>query len=410
MRIKLFLAAILGLCIGVGIAIVSIIGLAKTAYPINQNFETLLGIKRPKIIGFLPYWLLQKADKNYNQYITTLSYFGLTLDSDGRLVKLVTQQEEEPGWTTLKGEVLKSLLNKAETNHITTSLLIHASNESTISALIKDPQIHARNLVSDITPLMKTHGFIDLNLDVESFLEASQSSQEQFSVFVKELKQQIDKDKLGTLTVEINPTSLIKKTVINPTDVGEIADYIVLMAYDYHYSGSYIAGPVAPVGGAGMVSELDVATSIEDAIKIIPANKIILGIPLYGYEWETVSSLPGAPTIVGTGATASQRRTMKLLSECNHCTTSLDPITFETVIIFPDPNAQTYHQIYYGDSQSLVLKLRLANQYNLGGVALWALGYEDQPLLEPLKQYKQSATLTDGQIFSVSVPFFSHRL
>lgn len=352
-------------------------------------FGLFITIKnQPLIIGFQPYWLLQKADKPYEKYINVFTYFGLALDSDGTIVKLVNPQEEEPGWTTLKSNGFQEKLKQTQKNHLKSSLLIHNSNEASISALLKEPEKHAQNLIADVSPIMQQYGFTDLNLDIESFVEASESAQQQYTIFIKEVKNGIDKNNLGTLTVEIPPISLVTPRLINAQEIGKIADYLVLMAYDFHYAGSYLAGPVAPLGGEGKVREYDINTALKEILKVIPPQKIILGIPLYGYEWETISDKPGAPTIPGGSATASNRRITELLKSCTNCVKGYDELAQQPYIIFKD--SDDYHQIFYEDEKSIQEKLKLSKEYKIAGVALWAIGYEGENILKPLKTYKNS--------------------
>jgi spore germination protein YaaH len=72
--------------------------------------------------------------------------------------------------------------------------------------------------------------------------------------------------------------------------MSKIADNIVLMAYDYHSTSSFVTGPVAPLSGAGIMSEYDVTAAVEKTLDLIPPQKLVLGIPLYGYEWETLDA------------------------------------------------------------------------------------------------------------------------
>lgn len=362
--------------------------IATLPFSFDSKLYKIFGINKQQIIGFQPYWLLQKADKPYEKYINVFTYFGLTLDSNGTLVKLVNPQEEEPGWTTLKSDRFQEKLKQAQKNHLKSSLLIHNSNEASISALLKEPEKHAQNLVADVSPIMQKYGFTDLNLDIESFVEASESAQQQYTAFIKEVKNGIDRNNLGTLTVEITPISLVTPRLINVKEIGKIADYLVLMAYDFHYAGSYLAGPVAPVGGEGKVREYDINTALRETLNVVSPRKVILGIPLYGYEWETISDKPGTPTIPGGGATASNRRITELLKSCSNCVRGFDELAQQPYIVFPD--SDDYHQIYYEDEKSIQAKLGLAKEYQIAGVALWALGYEGENLLNPLKTYKNS--------------------
>lgn len=361
----------------------------------DDGIATQLGGRRPVVLGFFPYWLLAQQDQTYQDHLTDVTYFSLTVQADGSIQKLVNPREEEPGWTRLRGEAVKNILASAAKNSQRTSLLVHNSSPSQIMQLIASPSAHAQRLVSEVEPLMKTYVFTDLNLDIESFQEASPEAQLAYTAFVKEVKTQMDQKEmdqkaLGTLTVEVTPISLVSSHLTDAQAIGEIADYVVLMAYDFHYRGSMIAGPVAPVGGAGDMREYDVETSVRLLSEVVPKEKILLGIPLYGYEWETIERTLQAPVIPGSGKTASHRRVSELLAECVHCIKDFDPISQQPYLILPVTEEGYSQQIFYEDEESLRRKLNLAVKYQLGGVALWAMGYEGSEILEPLREYKQT--------------------
>ncbi len=67
-----------------------------------KNVSSKVGIQHREVIGFLPYWLIDKADKDYSPYITTLTYFGLTVGPDGAIQKYIKPGEKEPGWYALE--------------------------------------------------------------------------------------------------------------------------------------------------------------------------------------------------------------------------------------------------------------------------------------------------------------------
>ncbi len=374
--------------VGVGFGILFLLG---TFLRFDHPLLSMFGVRKPQIVGFLPYWLLVKADRQYDSYITTLSYFGLTVDVDGKPIFLVNPQEEDPGWTALRGAQLDALRESAKKKNIKMSLLVHSADDEKITQLLVNPEQTAHALVSEVAPIMKSRGFGDLNLDIESFTPASESARAAFTMFVSTVAADVRQAALGTLTVEIPPIALTGNYIIDPQAVGAIADYIVLMTYDYHYLGSYLAGPVAPIGGGGEIREFDVEMSVKEAINVIAKEKLLLGIPLYGYQWETVSEKPGAATIPSGASTASSRRVAELLAGCATCSASLDPVSGEPVVVYQE--GDYYNQIYYENQESLAAKLALASRYQLGGVALWALGYEDDALLVPLAEYKKTFQL-----------------
>ena len=349
--------------------------------PILTTFD----VKKPEIVGFLPYWLIGKADKDYSKYITTLTYFGLTLHSDGSIKKLNNPQEEEPGWTTLKANAYQKYNAKQ-------SLLVVSGDDGAIGDMIANPVASANNLIADIAPIMKEKGFTDLNLDIESFLDASESARANFTLFVQTVTQQIKDQKLGTVTLDLIPISLVKSKIYDAKALAAIVDRIVLMTYDYHYTGSFTAGAVAPLGGAGTTIEYDVETAVKEALKVIPAGKILLGIPLYGYEWETIGPAPESATIPGGSSIASSSRVEDFLNTCATCSAQFDSVAREPYVIYPENGY--FNQIYFENEASVKEKINLAQTYHLGGVALWALGYEDSTMLEPLSTYKNTLDLS----------------
>lgn len=344
-------------------------------------------VKQDKVIvGFLPYWLLSRAQTDYSKDITQLVYFSLTIDSDGSIVKLSNPQEKEPGWYALESGKLDPFFNNAKKNNISLSLAVFNGDPESINLLLGNPIPNAKNLVKDITPLMEKYGFSDLNLDIEKADIASEEARLNFTKFVQEVKSGLPKE--TTLTVDISPTAFIKNYLIDPRAISSLVDYFLIMGYDYHYQNSFVTGPVAPLFGAGTISEFDIQIAVEKALNLIPAKKIILGVPLYGYEWETISDNPRAGVIPGTGMAASNRRVEELLNSCATCSAKFDTIAKESYVVYKDTTTNTYHQIYYPDKQIMSSKISFARQNNLGGIGLWALGYEGKTILDPLEDYK----------------------
>lgn len=357
--------------------------------PSNPIIQSM-GVKEPIVMGFVPYWLVSKVKPESLTKLNRVTYFGLTINIDGTLVKLTNPQETEPGWQILNTDKFSSSIKSSFLHPFDKSLLVHLSDEASISALLTEPTKHAINLINDAKPIMEKYAFTDLNLDIESFRVASPSAQAKMSTFLREVKNQLVERQLGTLTTELTVASLVKNHLLQPEVVGEVSDHVVLMAYDFHYSGSVISGPVAPIGGAKEKWEYDVVESVKLAIQAIPAEKILLGIPLYGYEWETLSYEPESAVIPGTGKTATPLRLDEIKKNCNDCVVKRDTVSGSPYLILPPNEDSAIQQIYFEDTVSIQKKIELAKQYKLGGVAFWAIGYENNELLPLLKNLLNS--------------------
>lgn len=349
--------------------------------------RSFLQIPSPDSIGFLPYWQLGKAGSDYSNVLSSISYFGLTVGDDGSIVKLANPQEEEPGWHDLNSGIATPLFKTAKRNNQSLSLVVFSGNNDSIGVLISDPTVHADNLMRDTAPLMKQYGFSNLNLDIEYSDTATSSARQNFTAFVKEVKKIMDQKSLGTLSIDVSPSAFIKDYLVDTNAISKIVDFMIIMGYDYHFQGSFVTGPVAPLFGAGVESEFDIQTAVQKALTMMPAWKIVLGVPLYGYEWETLDSSPRSPVIPGTGLTASSQRVEQLLSTCATCSAQFDTTAQEKYVIYKDTGTNSFHQIFYPDSTTMQSKIKLAQKYQLRGVALWALGYEDKTILDPLRMY-----------------------
>jgi len=383
MSLKIILTRSLFIFFGFSLTYALLLTIVGKASPdqLLRTIEKDLGIAKPEVIGFLPYWLIDKVDKDYTKYITELTYFGLTVNPDGTILKYTKPGEAEPGWYALTSGKFNP------PTHIPTSLLIFNGNQEEIYGLISQPASHAATLVAEIQPLMAQYGFESLNLDIESFIDASHSGQILFTQFVREIKERLGKP----ITIDASPTDLVKTRLIDLQAVEPYVERVVLMTYDYHYSGSLVTGPVSPAGGAGIESEFDVETGIIKALEILPPEKIILGVPLYGYRWESITTNPRAATLPGSGVVVSNRKAEEFLDQCASCSAQTETLAKEKYLIYPDQETGTYYQLFYPDSDATQAKVLLATYYDIGGMALWALGYEGNTILEPLTNYKSGS-------------------
>jgi spore germination protein YaaH len=349
--------------------------------------RTVLKIPGNQAMGFLPFWLLDRAQSDYSKYLNGIYYFGLTIGSDGKIIKFANPQEKEPGWYALESGKVDHFLQTARSNHQILSLVVFSGENGAIGDLIKDPVKNADNLIADVAPIMKEYGFADLNLDVEFIDVASKEARMNFTQFVKQIKTLMENQNLGTLSIDISPTAYIKDYLVDPLEISKYVDSIIIMGYDYHFQGSYVTGPVAPLFGASSVSEFDIETAVKKALAQTPSQKILLGVPLYGYEWETLEKNPRSPVIPGTGLTASSKRVQSMLRKCATCSAKFDSVALEKYVIYKDIDTNSYHQFFYPDEETMLEKIKFAQKYNLRGLALWALGYEDSTILNPLGNY-----------------------
>jgi len=398
---KSFFTLVSGFIVSIVIVVLGLYLFVRLTPPSSSSLVTkVLGLYKPEIIGFHPYWLVGAGKDSYAKDITTLAYFSLAVEKDGTIRKEDKPGEGEPGFVMLSSDTYAATLSAHRKAGIKLSLLVQNMVEEDILALIATPEAHATKLVEEVAPIMQKHGFTDLNLDIESFTKASESARLGYVQFVKAVKNELTRLQLGTLTVELTPKSPVELHLIDVAKIGEIADYLVLMAYDYHYVFSSVAGPIAPLGGVPTTAEYDVETALKETLRFAPASKVILGVPLYGYEWETLKNIPGSAVIPGSWQLATGKRmdeftrarfdSVESRRACADCTKGFDAVAQEPYVIFPGETPRHFQQAFYENKEALEAKITLAKKYQLAGVAMWAVGYESDGMLAPIDVYKNS--------------------
>ena len=353
---------------------------SKTVSPLSPLGEILEGSVKSRtsvkqVIGFLPYWLVKKAEVPFD-VLNQLVYFGVTLSADGNLLKRKTSQEMELGWHTLGLNETQNLLKQSRAKKVKTILAVTAFDNELIDNLTSDPSIKDRAIEAIATTVNDYH-FDGANIDFEYVFtkKFSPQSGQNLAQFLKDLKFRLQQDNSQAIvSVDLYVNGVIHDQPYNITALSESADQVIIMAYDFHTQHSSQAGPVAPLRSDG--SFKSITEGLQAALrKKVPLNKLILGIPLYGYEWQTTSKEFMAPTYPESGVLATYKRIKQLLREEDleifWDASSLSPwLTYEK-----DGKIQ---QVYFDNERSINYKLQLVDQLQMQGVAFWALGYEGE--------------------------------
>lgn len=358
--------------------LISPLELIETLAPITLTKKT-----NKIVLGFFPYWNMKLSNQLTIKPLTHLAYFGVDLNSDGTIKKLDNPREEEPGWTKLNSNTFSILERQLKITNKKTILTIRVMTYDQITSILNQ-NTSTDTAIKSIMDLVISKNFDGLNLDFEASAIFDQQTRDNFTIFVRKIKEQCKShNPQCEISVDIFADSAIKNRLYNLKDLVPETDLFVVMAYDFYRPSNSQAGPVAPIRGRCSDNnpslsclEYDITTSIADITKFIPPEKILLGVPFYGYQWQTVDTSFLSNTYPKTGALASYKRIQEIIN--NPKTASLSANwsneTLSPYLTFSD-NDQ-FFQIHYESTQSLSLKIDLVHQANLAGIAIWALGYE----------------------------------
>ena len=236
------------------------------------------------------------------------------------------------------------------------------SSEMDTSAVLASTAAR-RNAIGALVDDALKLGLDGINLDFEYMDEADALAYVQF---VRELSIECRLNKL-VLSVDVKPPYDFNYWM-NRKELATVADYLINMGYDEHYSGS----------DAGSVASLSYEQrAIEESISQgVPAEKLISAIPFYTRIWYTSSGEDGARTT--TSEVLTMAGVQKTLQSWN-VTPTFDASAFQHYADWTT-NDGVRCQIWIEDADSIAAKVRLVPQYDLAGTAAWVLGFESSDI------------------------------
>lgn len=149
-------------------------------------------------------------------------------------------------------------------------------------------------------------------------------------------------------------------------------DRVFLMGYDYHWSGSN-PGASAPIDRLDGTSTLrwSIGTYLANGV---PADRIILGLPLFGMSWP-VASADRYAVRTGNGASWIPALHAAMLTKSTFLPYH-DLLEETEFVAIRDPSGGGWHAVFYDSPRTLRPKLLLAREAGFAGAGFWAVGYE----------------------------------
>lgn len=238
-----------------------------------------------------------------------------------------------------------------------TNLLEGGGFSGQIAHAILTDQAVQDTFLENVEALLRQGGWYGVNVDFEYVY---QFDRESYNQFLRRLTDRMHW--LGYLVV----TALAPKLSEGQQGLlyeahdyaahGQTADYVVLMTYEWGYT----------YGPAMAVAPLDKVRQVLDyATRAIPAGKILMGVPNYGYDW----TLPFAQ---GTAARSLSNIEAAALAGRVGAGIQYDQAAQSPFFRYYDADGRQ-HEVWFEDARSLRAKYGLVNEYGLAGVSFWNL-------------------------------------
>jgi len=327
---------------------------------------------RKEVVGFLPYWSVHNGASVYPEYMDQIIYFGLTMNKDGYIVKTDEDNNVTTEWSAMNSERFKDIRSQAAKTDTKILFAVKNFSNDEIDQLISN-KVSTRRAIDAIKKILKTYDFDGVNIDFEYVTRTDFPTSRFYNDFLSILVEELRAEKENVIvSLDVNATAIYADNAYDMVKIGELVDQIIIMGYDYHRPVSRKAGPVAPVSMSD--DSPSISKSLDSLKGRVPSEKIILGVPLYGYEWQTRSTAYQSATISGTGAVATYKRVRELIEHRDDVSIQYDDLSQSPWLTYSQNGL--IKQIYYEDEKSLNAKITVVQKRELGGMALWALGYE----------------------------------
>ncbi|MBR7554267.1 LysM peptidoglycan-binding domain-containing protein [Allobacillus sp. GCM10007491] len=290
---------------------------------------------------------LQQSARSKSPYLTYLAPFTYRVNRDGTLNP--PPLDDFPAIAEANGAALMMVITNLEEGAFSEELGRLILTDNTVQTTLLDEIIQTATAMN----------YRDVHFDFE-FLPAE--LKESYNDFLRRAKQRLQANDL-LLSTALAPKNRADQpgqwyAAHDYKAHGEIADMVVLMTYEWGYSG----GPPMAVSPIGPVRAV-----VEYALTEMPAEKILLGQNLYGYDW----TLPYEPG--GEYARAlSPNQAIQLARSMNQAI-QYDEEPQAPFFTYWDAEGNQ-HEVWFEDARSIQAKFDLIRELNLRGISYWKLG------------------------------------
>lgn len=271
---------------------------------------------------------------------------------------------QENGSIEKRGDILNEEMKNAATAKgvkIVPSITNNFDKDSKLSNLLRNDDATKQHVAVIINEVV-TNNYDGIDIDYENLDPAVKNK---FTNFIKTLAEELHKkEKIISVTVQAKQSDTQSWSGVGALDftkLGEVADQFRIMTYD-HSRTNTAPGPIAPVYWMKEV--------VEYAKSKVPPEKIVVGIPFYGYLWCT------------TGSSDKCKNKGLTWEGVNNIIAKHEPtIEWNNVaqtpwFLYVDDQKDT-KVVNYEDHKSLAAKLEAVKELDVAGIAIWRLGSED---------------------------------
>ena len=371
--------------------------------PLHSLTEKDVKSQGHEVFGFAPYWTINKLEQVDFDILTTFAYFGVSVQSDGLL------DRTDYGYEVFQSKKATEIFKKAHDHGTRVVLTITQMDNDIIDAFLADASAQDRAIEEAVTEV-KSRGIDGINVDFEYVGNPGSTARTAFSSFVTNLTQRMHAEvPASRVTASVYASSASSKPKLyDITEIANGTDGIFMMAYDFAVAGSEKAMPTAPLYGKkeGKYG-YDIATAVDEFLDKMPANKLILGVPYYGYNYMVYQ--PGvngetrpSPSWRGRATAQTYQYAAENISPDQTGWDDVGKVGWQAYV---DKDSGTWRMLFLDDARSLAHKYDFVKAKQLQGTGMWALGFDQgkSELWSVLREKFGAKPLADSRIITRTI-------
>lgn len=300
----------------------------------------------------------QRTEKIDGVNVVAPTFFSLADSEKGAIVANVGQAGQNYiNWAHSNGYRVWPWVANEATNK---------ADKDLTSEILNDYKLREK-LINSIVSAVEMYNLDGINLDFENMYE---SDKDAYSRLVIELAPRLKElGKVLSVDVTAPDGSPDWSLCFNRNVIGDVADYVIFMAYDQHNQSSTEAGTVA---GCDWV-EANINKFLgQEGVK---PEKIILAMPFYTRVWNVTDG--------GLSSSAVDMKSQSTLIPGDAKITWDDSL--KQNLAEYEKNGRTY-KVWMEDAKSLKCKLDLVKKYSLAGGAFWRKDQETSDVWKVIKE------------------------
>lgn len=339
----------------------------------SPNKDTLVIANNVKVFGWHPHWMGEAYQSYDFRLLNYVSLFSYNLNTAAVPNVAYDNPDVVEGWSNPDFKLIEMAHATGCKVLITLTSFYQSGNKVFLDNKNQQQERLFKNL-AELLVKLKADG-LDIN-----FEQIPKGYEWKFSGFIRKLRAALPPHPEGKkYIISVVLPKLNHYQIYQVDSLQQYVDLFVVTGYDFHIGADMPPGPVAPLYNAGLSIEKSVYHWLEQGID---RKRLLLGLPYYGGLWTNTN--PNDVQWKDTSAISFQHLTYRNIQDRYRYRREQPNYNLETwTANYTYPltdsigNIIRRETVYFDDSTTLSVKFNWVLKEHLGGVGIWALGYDN---------------------------------